>query len=334
MVHLPSDEEFLEQLHEKLSDDEWLAMWRRITASTDVASTAQAYISEGSFTADQFDDLVSALRESTNPALYFRGKYIEFLRNVALSATGEYSDRLSGILVGCLPTRLLNAAAFRTPRDGAVIILDQGVILHLGVLARSYIAWRTWRTADPYCLDHSQDDFARTILLLAHFSATGNMKYLEAITTWRCPSLPAHDELMEGFALGIEVFILLHEFGHVALNHLACAAATGLVIGQSSELSLFTNSEKQEFEADEFAFRRYCRIRDRPDDVALGCGLLFHFFHLCELIAPSLPFGPRTHPPALQRWEKIKGYVDWSQYPGSWANYIDREFSILNRRLG
>jgi hypothetical protein len=331
MSRLPTDEEFLVQLYEQFKDDEWIAIEERLTTSADAIAAARMYIAEGSFTDDQFDDLVDAIRESTSPTLYFRGDYINFLRQVALRAAGRHIDRLKDIPVGCLPTRLLNAAAFRTPRGGAVIVLDHGVIFHLGMLVRSYVAWRSWRAPDPYCRDHSQDNFARTILLLAHFSVSGDGKYLRDITTWRCPSLPMHDELVEGLALGIELFIMLHEFGHIALNHLARIRPVMLITQPSTELSIYTNSEKQEFEADEFAFRHYGTIRRRLDDVAFGCGLLFHFFNLCELISPSLPNEPRTHPPALQRWEKIKGYVDLSRYPGSWANYIDEEFAILGR---
>jgi hypothetical protein len=330
MCKLPTDEEYLEQLHEMLKDDEWIAVQERYMTHEDAVAAAKMYIAEGSFMDARFDDLVDAIEEATAPSRFFRGQYIRFLRHIALSATEEHTENLKDIPVACLPTQLLNAAAFRTPRGGAIILMDQGVIFHLGLLVRSYLAWRFWHSPEPYCRDHSQDEFALTILRLAHFSATGKREFLQAITTWKCPSLPLHEEIVEAVALGIEIFIILHEFGHVGLNHLAISHAISFATEPRGELTVYTNSEEQEFEADEFAFKHYCRIRERPDDIAFGCALLFHFFNLCERISPPKV---RTHPPALHRWNRIRTYVDLSKYPENWANFIDDEFAILGRDL-
>ena len=123
---------------------------------------------------------------------------------------------------------------------------------------------------------------------------------------------------------------MLHEFGHVALNHLESKCSLSLTLEPAGELLLYTNSEKQGFEADEFAFNHYRKIGHRPDDIAFGCGLLFHFFNLCETISPPKV---RTHPPALSRWRRIRDMAELSKYPESWANYLDGEFAIVSRGL-
>jgi hypothetical protein len=330
LLQLPTDEEYLDQLHERFKDDEWIAAQERYSRPEDIVAAVEKYISEGSFKDAQRSDVVEAVQEATTPSLYFRGKFVNFLRTIALKAAEKYVDILKDIPVGCLPTRTLNAGAYRTPRGGAVILLDQGVIFHLGMLVRCYVAFRTWRTPDPYCRDHPQGAFAETILRLAQFCTSGDVAYLRKIETWNCPSLPAHDELVEAVATSIEIFIMLHEFGHVELGHLAGGCALSLTLEPAGELTLYTNSEQQEFEADQFAFSRYCEIRDRPDDVAFGCGLLFHFFNLCEIISPPKI---RTHPPALSRWHRIREAANLSKYPQSWANYLDEEFAIISRGL-
>jgi hypothetical protein len=157
------------------------------------------------------------------------------------------------------------------------------------------------------------------------------LDHLRKIATWKCPSLPAHDKLVETFATLIEIFIMLHEFGHVALNHLQTGCPVSLALEPAGELTLYTNSEKQEFEADEFAFRRYSGMGAQPTDVAFSCGLLFHFFNLCELISPPKV---RTHPPALSRWERIKGLAPLVGHPESWANYLDGAFAVISQDLG
>src|SRR5215472_17945858 len=184
MCNLPTDEEYLDQLYRMLKDDEWMEMRERAGQNQDPAAMARQAISEGTFTHDQFDALVEALRESGSPELYFRGQFIGRLRTMALSMLEPYRKQLENVPVGCLPTRQLNAGAYLTPRDGAVILLDSGVILHLGLLVRSFIAYYTWNAPDhfaagePYCHDHSREAFAHTIQHLAAFCVSGNIEHL------------------------------------------------------------------------------------------------------------------------------------------------------------
>jgi hypothetical protein len=120
MSNLPTDEEYLNQLYESLKDDEWVEMRKRAGQASDPEAMARQAISEGTFTHDQYDALVGALRESDNPSSYFRGQFIGLLRNMALLMLVPRRQKLERVPVGCVPTRQLNAGAYRTPRGGAV----------------------------------------------------------------------------------------------------------------------------------------------------------------------------------------------------------------------
>jgi len=333
---LPTDEQFLDELYKELGDDEWIEIQNSAGKHEEPAVTAQKAIDAGEFGQDQFEELTGAIRESLAPSLYFRGAFIRQLKRAALQMLAPYSQQLENVPVGCVPTRLLNAGAYRTPRGGAVILLDSGVILQLGLLVRTFFSYYTWNAPDrfaagkPHCHDHSQASFGRTIQHLAAFSVTGEVQQLRAITTWNCPSLRTYDQSVEFAAMGIELFIMLHEFGHVALGHLDGCSTMSVPTRLAGELTVYTNSQKQEFEADKFAFEHYCSSGMRRTDIAFSCGLLFHLFHLAELIRPPKA---RTHPPALARWEKIKELTPLSAYPESWSNFLDEAFMPLSDNL-
>lgn len=332
MGALPTDEEYLDELYARFKDDEWIGMQEQFVTVDKLVDAARKAIEQGIFKPDELDKAVEVFREVHSPSLYFRGNFIDTIRRVALESLKPYRRQLEGIPVGCLPTGILNATAFQTPRGGAVIVLDQGVFFQLGMLVRCYFAYYTWNAPDhyaggePYCHDHSRAAFGLTIQQLAAYVATGDLDELRKITTWKCPSLPVYDQLVEVFAFGIELFIMVHEFGHVVLNHFLTCTPHPLRLQPAGEVTLYRNSELQEFEADEFAFRHLPTAGLRPTDVAFSCGLLLNFFHLAELIRPPQI---RTHPPALARWERIKSLAPLSSHPESWSNFLDATFASL-----
>jgi hypothetical protein len=89
---LPTDDEYLEQLRERLQDDEWVALEEQMADSLDADAIAHEMIAESAFTSGLFNDLVKSLKESRNPSQYFRGKYInllETLHSLLSSLTGS-----------------------------------------------------------------------------------------------------------------------------------------------------------------------------------------------------------------------------------------------------
>src|SRR5713101_1467948 len=218
-VSPPTDEEYLNELYDRFKDDEWIALQEQFNKVDDLVAAAQRAIDEGVFKQNQLDLAIEAVREPHSPSEYFRGTFINTLQRVVLGILEPHRQQLEGIPVGCLPTRTLNAGAYQTPRGGAVILLDQGVIFQLACLVRSYFAFYTWYAPEPYCRDHPRAAFGRTIQQLAAFCVSGDPTELHRITTWKCSSLPYYDQVLETFAFGIELFIMLHECGHVVLNH-------------------------------------------------------------------------------------------------------------------
>lgn len=177
----PTDEEFLESLHDHLKDDDYIDFL-------------------GEFSEGDLKKRVDVAK--------------------ALLCLTASHDEAKTIPVGIVPTRELNACTVRTPRGSHVILLDSGVFLILAMLFRAYMAFYTWNTLKPYCHDHSQAAFGRTILLLAEHCVTGDFGVLARIPTLQCPSLPDYDRAVSNFANLVEIFILLHEYGHAILRHL------------------------------------------------------------------------------------------------------------------
>lgn len=333
METLPTDNEFLSQLYERFKDKEWVARWEKHVKTVDLAEAVERSIAGGIAGNGREEELSQLIEESLTPSQLFRGKFIQMLKVLALHMLKPFRDKLEAIPVGCLPTRMLNGTTFRTPRGGHVIVLDQGVIMQLAILVRSYFAYYTWHTREPYCRDHSQAEFGRTIRLLAAFSVSGELGYLRNISTWDCPSLPQYDDVIEIFPMMIEVAILLHEYGHVVLGHLGSCRVMPLHFDSAGDLTTYLNSQGQELEADEFAFRQMTEgMKPGLDslDIAFSFGLLFNFFHLGDQIQP--PEAP-THPPALVRWERIKRLAGVPGRHGAWANDLDSFFMKLAKGL-
>ncbi len=277
-------------------------------------------------------------REIANPRLAFRGQIINLLRDGALRILAPFQSQLSGIPLGPIPTRQLNACAVRTPRGGAVILLDHGVLLHVSMLVRSYLAFYTWHSETPYCRDHSQDEFAETILLLAESCATGRQLPLKRISTWNCPSLGDFDPTTETLASQIELLILLHEFGHVVLKHLHADHTAELRLHDQKSVPMYTKSQNQEFEADQFAFEQMKSVGTGhvlPTDVAFSFGLLLKFFGLCESLSPARgPASQHTHPPASSRWDRVKSIAGVASQQETLAFRLDGAFDVLFKGAG
>ena len=130
-------------------------------------------------------------------------------------------------------------------------------------------------------------------------------------------------------------FILAHEIAHVDLGHcrrgLAYAVRAGEWVGdhgaelvqQAYHLISLGNSEDQEFEADESAFRQMLKIGRTPDEaLALARHFAQHFADKTErrqtadkdrpdvVIADEIEKHLRSHPPATERVRRLEKLAD------------------------
>jgi hypothetical protein len=132
----------------------------------------------------------------------------------------------------------------------------------------------------------------------------------------------------------IETFILLHEYAHVVLGHLHDHASKPFAPEVGLGLTKYTKSQEQELEADQYALEHFVKLFTdgftvAGDVILLSCGLLLHFLALCERRTAESHSGTTRHPPALERWGRIKNVL---QVPdkSTMANGLDRVFLSIH----
>jgi hypothetical protein len=265
----------------------------------------------------------------------YRGQFISELKKAALRITGDDEARLTAIPVGLLPTQELNACAVATPMHGAVILLNHGVIAQLMLVCRCAVAFVTWHSDEPFCRDAPQWAYARALIALARYVVTGDSRLLsEHLETLRFPSLSDYDKTTIAFTEMMELYILLHEYGHVIRGHLKESTLRTAFSGRLPDVMEYTKTEREEFEADEYAVTRLIQYGKngglRASDVAFSTGLVMKFFELCDNVESILgSLEPRTHPPASERWARIKNISRLSAFPGALAGSLDQAFQAI-----
>jgi hypothetical protein len=278
-----------------------------------------------------FAETKAILRNTeVNPDRLLQGEYISLIRESTLGYLKMHPayEALADIPVGMLATGLLNGQACHTPAGLPVILLDSGMMYQLTELMHLYYAFHTWAwDNDAHCRDHKQLDFAQSLVMLAPV-VLSNDRRLMAHCPGRlvaCPSITPSSkkrEILTSYATITREFVLLHEYGHVALNHLGKGERRMVQYG-AAQLSIEIASHRQEFEADEFAVSAMGRFRDEMitrhnysvDHIvslySKHVGILFRFLDLVEaIVAKSGGTMPGTHPPAAERWRRIrKGFA-------------------------
>ena len=102
-----------------------------------------------------------------------------------------------------------------------------------------------------------------------------------------------------------QLFVLLHEFGHIALGHTAEIRSWPSLpeIQRQRTLDLLERSRQLEHEADRFAAGRIGPLLPARESAQVGLAFFFGMLHAHELYETQAPLESRTHPPALQRFE-------------------------------
>jgi hypothetical protein len=331
---LPSDEEYMAYVYNVLKDSSYISeiadIYEQAYSAQDRFAVA---VAAGAVNQDEFESFSAFTRESHMLEDAFRGKFIQALRDMTLAAIRDDRHRVNGIPVGLLPSRELNACAIATPRGGALILLNHAVIGLLAHFYRCTVAFITWHTATPFCRDASQDAYAEALLGLARSVVTGNFAEVAAHKhTLNFRSLSDYERSTITFCQMMEMFILLHEYGHVIRGHLSTSKLRPAFGGQLPGLRAYSKSELQEFEADEYAIDQIHRAGLGWSDVALVAGLVMKFFELCESLGPpGEPGSEPTHPPAQHRWDRIKARTRLSESPGAFALNLDPAFGVIGR---
>jgi hypothetical protein len=197
--------------------------------------------------------------------------------------------------LGTLRTLQLNAQAIPIPSaDGYVIAFESGLFVFTGNWAE-VLAKCTLGANDGALLDRFVDLFFCQVVL-------GTAAYLDD----RPAREPMLAQLGDAFARVCEAFLLAHEYAHITLGHRPreLEAGAGSYHAQGFEA-------RQEFEADELAFRIVMRAFPHPEHVYVSVAGLFAGLHLAERgfalaegnAAPIPQSG--SHPPAIERRRRL-----------------------------
>jgi hypothetical protein len=336
----PTDAEFLQLIYHELGDSEYVAEIRRFYEDeSEREGQFKALVAAGVFKSDEAEAFRDMADETFSLERAFRGRFIDVLREMALTVMGPDHADVEQIPVGLLPTRELNASAIATPRGGVVIVLNHGLIAQLAYVCRCTLAFISWQSDDPFCREAPQGAYAAALVGLAEYVNTSDLNCLARHkVALRFPSLSDYDEMTYTVSQLAELFILLHEYGHVVRGHLQTDTLRPAFGVGLPDLQEYTNSEAQAFEADEYAIEQLLRSGRaaglRPSDIAFGAGVVMKFFELCELVSRERPPTlPRTHPSASQRWARIKTQTGLHEARGALAGNLDPAFKAIRDRL-
>jgi len=269
----------------------------------------------------------------------FRGHFIESLRSAALEMVPANVGQLGMVPVGLLPTRQLNACAVPTPTGGAVIVLDHAVVLLMMTLIRLTRAFATYDQPQPFTRAQPWEAYGLALVALAKYCLTGRGSYLapfEPVVTFSDMKDP--DQTTISWSFVAELFILLHEYGHVALNHLDRSRTDILVLTASVPIYQYTKSQQQEFDADAYALRcllQHGSARNIKDkDLAFAIGTLLNFFDLCDAIRTlSRQTASETHPAGWDRWAAIRNAVSITSTALAHVTVLEVTFRFLEEHF-
>jgi len=223
--------------------------------------------------------------------------------------------RAQAIPVRTAWTKLLNACTIRLPSGGPGIVFDKSMSLWNTMVARA-----CWVVMDDKNYDDHWGRQGNQLLCLALlYVLRGDFKALE-LAYDRFGTIPSVNNLTDvnwrRIAMGMNNFILAHEYGHALLNHLSEADS-----GNKS------NTRMLEHDADVFALKCLVSSRDAPPSYAVG--MLMRCFATVEEIAPR---AVSTHPRWKERWALLKADAYKATLPSP-PSFIDDWFDGMEPKL-
>lgn len=320
-----TDQEYLDYLYQQYRDVGWEQKMSQLSERSDVEGSLERF-SKVFGHRDGLDELTRAyLRETgnqnLNPAAVMKGNLSDSLRLVALSLLDEKQrSQVEHVPVAILPTRRLNGFAIQTPRKGKLVVLDFGIIVHLSLLAMIFRYYYAACLSAESSGGIAPGTFGFMFRCLAQFCVTGDLEQLDEIDFQGLSAYGSHHTY-----LIMELFVILHEYGHIILGHLDDSNVRKTIIGNENEIRDFgrsssakstiveySRSQLDEFEADLFAFNKLRiglrELETSATEVLSPIGLVLNLFHFCEVLSKSfygvLP-GSDTHPAARDRWDRL-----------------------------
>jgi hypothetical protein len=317
-INLPTDQEYLAYL---------LDLWGSPRDDAIRAHTAKHH---PEWLDDIDPELASDFRSSET---FSQGQLAKSLQATALYMAGPARLKVENVPVAFLPHEDVNACAVRTPRDGAVILLNTAILDLFPIVCQCVSGILSEEMRGEMFPSLTSLDCAQSLYWLAREAVSPDIGLGRRARFFNDPevhekvidpSFPLTQRVESQFLL-MEYFILLHEYGHIVLGHLdtkrvrLARAATGVEI--------YTNSQTQEFDADAFALEclfRHLELKDRWR-VYVFLGTLFGFFRLLEAVSDEA-HSASTHPPTPARWARLRELASQGQervFPNRSAQVFD-----------
>lgn len=233
-----------------------------------------------------------------------------------------------------IPT--LNGFCLKTPNLGApAVVLNHGLISYIASAVHLTMGLTSWGDS-TYCEHFPTEAIMGGLFELAAGIQDKRPAILLNIEAVNCLGTQEHASsamLHHGTCFLAELFIIFHELGHITLGHLNAADVTyafGEEIGAS--LPVFNRSQRQEFDADSFAFRRLVEMSVESEllerDIAYAIGCLLMLMRVVEKISPG--WRSETHPSAVLRWQSLKTGLTDAGGPAAFDS-IDYFFEWIDR---
>lgn len=256
------------------------------------------------------------------------------MRNVRLS---DYTYNPTDILYCFTAIPTVNGFCLKSPNLGIpVVVLNHGFIGYITDAAHLTLGLTGWADV-TYCSHYPADVIMQGLFELAEGVVAEKPALLLKIEATRCMGKHSRDSfrmLHEVMCWVAELFIVLHELGHIALGHLDPADVTYAFEDENGNgAPVFNRSQLQEFAADRFAFDRIIEIAVKPDgplrkDIGYAIGCLMILMRTVEAVS-SNPASD-THPSAAFRWERLRAEIGNVQGPAA-LDSVDYFFEWIDR---
>lgn len=247
--------------------------------------------------------------------------------------------RLQQVPICMADCHLLNAGAIPVPSGGEAILLNSGITFGGGLARLIY------KYSSQYGRSLTNQEIANTMSSFLHLARFVIGVETDADSVASAIVL-AHRELLRESRVDtrgaiISMFILMHEYGHVQLDHLEIVRQINIdQLSERQRKSLFRVMRNCEYKADNWAYTRMleadwspCASKRDPDGritAALSICLAFEFLYLAEVFRGSCESDSDTHPPARRRKKK---FINYCIQKGLTSDIIEEQLTLMQSNV-
>jgi hypothetical protein len=209
----PDKGNFLQAAYARWSDPEMLDMMAAAAESSLAEARDEAFQANKNGTMeidmDSFDDIY---KELMTPQA-FKGEFISTLKHLAESFVQDSGYEITAE-VGLIHSLDVNAFCYA---ESESIGFNFGVVGLLLIWIRASRSWYSVATGsdEPHCTCLTEKEFVDSLISVATAIATKTIAPLRRARVLACSCRPFFDDTLSMFVTMTELFVLLHEYGHL-----------------------------------------------------------------------------------------------------------------------